>query len=33
VEQFNSAVLGELHRRGVETAGQVAAVSDGAECI
>jgi hypothetical protein len=33
VEQFNAAVLGELHRRGVETAGQVAAVSDGAEWI
>ena len=33
VEQFNQAVLGELHRRGVETAGQVAAVSDGAEWI
>jgi hypothetical protein len=33
VEQFNEAVLGELHRRGVETAGQVAAVSDGAEWI
>ena len=31
VEQFNAAVLGELHRRGVETAGQVAAVADGAE--
>jgi hypothetical protein len=33
VEQFNEAVLGELHRRGVETASQVAAVSDGAEWI
>src|SRR5262249_34867324 len=33
VEQCNSAVLGALHRRGVETAGQVAAVSDGAEWI
>jgi hypothetical protein len=33
IEQFNAAVLGELHRRGVETAGQVAAVSDGAEWI
>ena len=33
VAQFNQAVLGELHRRGVETAGQVAAVSDGAEWI
>jgi hypothetical protein len=33
VEQFNAAVLAELHRRGVETAGQVAAVSDGAEWI
>jgi hypothetical protein len=33
IEQFNQAVLGELHRRGVETAGQVAAVSDGAEWI
>ena len=33
VEQFNEAVLGELHRRGVETAGQVGAVSDGAEWI
>ena len=33
MEQFNEAVLGELHRRGVETAGQVAAVSDGAEWI
>jgi hypothetical protein len=31
VEQFNIAVLGELHRRGVETAGRVVAVSDGAE--
>lgn len=33
IEQFNAAVLSELHRRGVETAGQVAAVSDGAEWI
>ena len=33
VEQFNAAVLGELHQRGVETAGQVAALSDGAEGI
>ena len=33
VEQFNEAVLLELHRRGVENAGQVAAVSDGAEWI
>ena len=33
VETFNHAVLGELHRRGVETAGQVAAVSDGADWI
>src|SRR5260370_4068647 len=33
VEQFNEAVLGELHRRGVETAGQVGAVSGGAEWI
>src|SRR5262249_42670253 len=33
IEQFNQAVLGELHRRGVETAGRVAAVSDGAEWI
>jgi len=33
IEQFNEAVLGELHRRGVEQAGQVAAVSDGAEWI
>jgi hypothetical protein len=33
IEQFNAAVLGELYRRGVETAGQVAAVSDGAEWI
>lgn len=33
IEQFNTLVLGELHRRGVETAGQVAAVSDGAEWI
>jgi hypothetical protein len=33
VEHFNDAVLGELHRRGVERAGQVAAVSDGAEWI
>jgi hypothetical protein len=32
-EQFNAAVLEELHRRGVETAGQVAAVADGAEWI
>jgi hypothetical protein len=33
VDQFNAAVLSELHRRGVETAGQVATVSDGAEWI
>jgi hypothetical protein len=33
VEHFNAAVLGELHRRGIERAGQVAAVSDGAEWI
>jgi hypothetical protein len=33
VEQFNMAVLGELHRRGVETASRVVAVSDGAEWI
>jgi hypothetical protein len=33
VERFNDAVLGELHRRGIERAGQVAAVSDGAEWI
>jgi hypothetical protein len=33
VEQFNRAVLSELHRRGVETAGRVVAVSDGAEWI
>jgi hypothetical protein len=33
VDAFNEAVLGDLHRRGVETAGQVAAVSDGAEWI
>ena len=33
IEQFNEAVLGELHRRGIERAGQVAAVSDGAEWI
>jgi hypothetical protein len=33
IDQFNQAVLSELHRRGVETAGQVAAVSDGAEWI
>jgi hypothetical protein len=33
VEQFHEAVLGALHRRGVETAGQVAALSDGAEWI
>jgi hypothetical protein len=33
IEQFNQAVLGELDRRGVETAGEVAAVSDGAEWI
>ena len=33
VEQFNAAALGEWHRRGVETAGQVAAVADGAEWI
>lgn len=33
VERFNEAVLLELHRRGVENAGQVAAVSDGAEWI
>jgi hypothetical protein len=33
VDQFNEAVLGELHRCGIETAGQVAAVSDGAEWI
>jgi hypothetical protein len=33
VEHFNIAVLGELHRRGIEQAGQVAAVSDGAEWI
>ena len=31
VAQFNEAVLGELPRRGVEMAGQVAAVSAGAE--
>jgi hypothetical protein len=33
VEHFNNAVLGERPRRGVERAGQVAAVSDGAEWI
>jgi hypothetical protein len=33
IEQFNTAVLGELHRRGVEMAGRVVAVSDGAEWI
>jgi hypothetical protein len=33
VEHFNAAVLGERHRRGIERAGQVAAVSDGAEWI
>jgi len=33
IEHFNQAVLGELHRRGVETAGRVAAVSNGAEWI
>jgi hypothetical protein len=33
VEHFNEAVLGELHRRGVERARQVAAVGDGAEWI
>ena len=33
VEHFNAAVLVELHRRGVESAGEVAAVSDGAEWI
>ena len=33
IETFNRAVLPELHRRGIETAGQVAAVSDGAEWI
>jgi hypothetical protein len=33
VEHFNDAVLLELHRRRGETAGQVAAVSDGAEWI
>jgi hypothetical protein len=33
VEHFNTAVVGELHRRGIERAGQVAAVSDGAEWI
>jgi hypothetical protein len=33
VEHFNDAVLGELHRRGVERATQVAAVSDEAEWI
>ena len=33
VERFNEVVLLELHRRGVENAGQVAAVSDGAEWI
>lgn len=33
IEQFNAAVLGELHRRGIERAGQVASVSDGAEWI
>jgi len=33
IDTFNRAVLTELHRRGVETAGQVAAVSDGAEWI
>jgi hypothetical protein len=33
VERFNEAVLLELQRRGVENAGQVAAVSDGAEWI
>src|SRR5262245_30411968 len=33
IEQFNPVVLGEVHRRGVETAGRVAAVSEGAEGI
>jgi hypothetical protein len=33
IEHFNMAVLGELHRRGIETAGRVVAVSDGAEWI
>jgi hypothetical protein len=32
-EQFQQAALGEIHRRGVETAGQVCAVSDGADWI
>jgi hypothetical protein len=32
-ETFQRLTLGELHRRGLETAGQVAAVSDGAEWI
>jgi hypothetical protein len=31
IEQFNTAVLVELHRHGVEMAGHVAAISDGAE--
>jgi len=30
-EAFSQAALGEIHRRGVETAGQVVAVTDGAE--
>jgi hypothetical protein len=32
-EQFQQAALGEIHRRGVETAGQLCAVSDGADWI
>lgn len=32
-EHFQQAALGEIHRRGVETAGQVCAVSDGADWI
>jgi hypothetical protein len=32
-EQFEQAALGEIHERGVETAGQVCAVSDGADWI
>jgi hypothetical protein len=32
-ESFQQLTLGELYRRGVETANQVAAVSDGAEWI